>query len=162
MFSYFWEALVFSIAFLAHPQRKKIKWQFSLRQLLFSLLLSLGLWSSIMFLNEIQFQQTMIQFSYMESQSFFWPIIPLALLIIPVSTTFIFFYDFHKFPRIQKGILLILFVLLPLRIVCFLPALFIGITFWILNHKENSFLLTILTYAFLNLFTLLLNWNWVI
>jgi hypothetical protein len=158
---YFWEALIFAIAFLAHPERKNIVWHISYKGLIISILLSLGLWSVIMFLNEIQLQWAIIPFTYLESQPLFWPVIPLAILFIPIPVSYFFFYPKEKRTLLQNALLLIIFAVIPLRTICIFPALIIGFIL-LLNRKELSFSATVITYTLFNLFTLLLNWNWVI
>jgi hypothetical protein len=161
-FFYFWEGLVFGVAFLAHPDRKKIIWRLSHQEILLSLLLGFGSWSIIMLINEIQLQWNHVPINYMENTSIFWPILPFALVIIPVAISYFFFYQGKSDNLFQTILTIILFIILPLRAACILPAFIIGIIFSIVTRKTKSFSVIVIMYVIINIFTLLLNWQWVI
>ena len=167
LFMYFWQALVFGIAFLAHPNRKKVLLQFSRSNMLLGLLLGLGSWGIIMFANEIFLQRVSTNLPYLTQAPVFWAILPMALLITPPATGYFFFY---ALPASQQGLppLLsaclrtLLFCLLPFRIISLFPAFLFSILFNIFIAKKAPLPSLLIAYAIFNLCMLLLNWQWVL
>ena len=162
VFFYFWEGLVFGIAFIAHPQRKLKNRHLSKNDLLFGFLIGLGVWSIIMFINEIQLQWSIQSFTYITNNPIFWPVIPFAIIIMPISISYFFFNETNESNVLRTLFNLLVFTMLPLRDICVLPALISGIIFTVIHRKKGAVIIIIIAYMIMNLLTLLLNWQWII
>jgi hypothetical protein len=163
LFFYFWEAIVFGTVFLFHPQRCNVSWRLSWTSTLTGVLVGLGSWSAAMFTIEIILQRFTLDLPYQTDTGIFWPVIPFALLILPVTLGFFFTYTLVP-SRSWFYLLLqaVLFAVLPLRLIVSLPAfLFYLLTCW-LKTENTRLQIFILAYCTFNLCMLMLNWQWII
>ncbi|MBI9049300.1 MAG: hypothetical protein JEZ00_07770 [Anaerolineaceae bacterium] len=162
LFFYIWEALVFGIVFLSHPKRTSIVWNISINDLVYSLILGLGIWSLTMFINEIILQWLPQELNYQENRVMFWPILPVALIFIPIALSFHFFYLYPTSSKVNIILRAFLFSVLPLRAICLIPALITALVLGFSKKARKSFPILIFSYAVINLLLLLINWQWII
>jgi hypothetical protein len=167
LFTYFWQALIFGIAFLAHPDRKKVTLNLSRRDFLLGLLLGLGSWAIIMFANEILLQVFPANLPYQTQAPVFWTLLPMALLFTPITTGYLFFYvlptSLQGMPPILSACLrTLLFCLLPFRLISLFPAFLFSILFSVYMAKKGPLPALLIAYVFFNLCMILLNWQWVL